>query len=101
MANGRTNELDSLLRDVWAYQAEHGQLEIIAVSAIPISPKIETEIRQQIKKLYPKSEKIVITERRDPEVVGGVRLELPNQQLDLTVRAKLNQFRRLTTGGRA
>jgi len=101
LGNGRTNELDSLLRDVWQYWAEHGYVEIIAVSAFALSAKVQADIRRQIRALYPKAKQIIITERRDPEVVGGVRLELANQQLDLSVRAKLNEFRQLTTGDQA
>jgi F0F1-type ATP synthase delta subunit len=101
LGNSRTNELDSLLRDVWQYWAEHGYVEVIASSAFSLSAKVQADIRRQIRALYPQAKQIIITERRDPEVVGGVRLELPNQQLDLSLRAKLNEFRQLTTGDQA
>jgi F0F1-type ATP synthase delta subunit len=40
-----------------------------------------------------------VTEVLDPEVLGGVRLSLANQQLDLSVEAKLNKFKQLTLTG--
>jgi F0F1-type ATP synthase delta subunit len=33
-------------------------------------------------------------------VIGGVRLSLANQQLDLSVESKLNKFKQLTAAGK-
>lgn len=97
--SGRTSELDSLLRDIQADWAQHGYVEAIAVSARPLGAKTTAEITAKLRKLYPHAKRVVITEQLDPTVVGGVRIELANQQLDLSVRAKLNTFKQLTTGG--
>ncbi len=97
LETGRTNELASLLRDVQNYWADHGYVEAIAASAFPLSAKAKNEIRREISHLYPKAKRIIITEQLDPDVVGGVRLEMPHRQLDLSVRAKLNTFKQLTT----
>lgn len=96
----RTNELNSLLRDVSQYRADHGVVEVMALSAHPITKSVRTDIEQQVRALYPSAKTVIVTERHDATVVGGVRLEFANQQLDLSVRAKLNRFKQLTAQGK-
>jgi len=100
LSEGRVGELDSLLRDVQADWAKAGYLEVTASSAHPLDAAIRKQITEQVKKLYPEVKKITITEEHDPEVIGGVRLELPGRQLDMTVEAKLNRFKQLTNAGK-
>ncbi len=92
----RVNELDSVLRDVQADWAEAGFVEVVASSAFPLSAATKADITKQIQKLYPNAKQIIVTEAHDPEVIGGVKLALANQQLDLTIEAKLNKFKQLT-----
>lgn len=96
----RVGELDSLLRDIQADWATAGYVEVVAASAYPLSQKVKADIKYQIKKLYPKAKQVVISEVHDPKIIGGVRLDLANQQLDLSVEAKLNKFKQLTTAGK-
>lgn len=99
LAEGRTSELEPLLRDIMQYRAEHGIVEVIAVSAHPLTADVHTDIERHIKNVFPDAKQIIVSEELQPDVVGGVRLELPNQQLDLSVRAKLSRFKQLTTAG--
>lgn len=96
----RVGELDSLLRDIGADWAAAGIIEVLAYSAHPLTEVIEAEIVAQVKRLYPAAQQIRITAVPDPEVIGGVRLRLPNQQLDLSIEAKLNRFKQLTLTGK-
>jgi len=96
----RVSDLDSILRDVQEDWATSGYVEVIARSAHPLTAASKADITKQIKRVYPQAKKIGISEISDPEVVGGVRLELANQQLDLSVEAKLNKFKQLTSAGK-
>lgn len=96
----RTGELDSLLRDVIEMRAERGIVEITAVSAHELSAVVRSDIERQVRDQYPDAKDIIINERIDPTMVGGVRLELIDRQLDLTVRSKLNHFKALTAAER-
>lgn len=98
LAEGRVGELDSILRDVQADWAEAGYVEVLAATAFPLSADVRTSITNQVKSLYPDAKQVIVTEVPDPEVIGGVRLSLANQQLDLSVEAKLNKFKQLTAG---
>jgi F0F1-type ATP synthase delta subunit len=100
LSERRTQELNSVLRDVQADWAEAGHVEVIATSAHPLTAEVKANITKQVKSLYPDAKSIVVTEAHDPEIIGGVRLALANQQLDLSVEAKLNKFKQLTAVGK-
>lgn len=101
LAEGRTGELDSILRDVMQYRADHGVVEVTAVDARPLSESVRSDITSLIKGLFPAAKQIIISEQIDASIIGGIRLELANQQLDLSIKSKLNRFKQLTaaTGG--
>lgn len=100
LEEGRTGELDSLMRDVVADRAEAGLVEVTAVSAHELTSTIRHDIELQARRQYPDARKFSINERIDTSQVGGLRLELVNKQLDLTVRDSLNRFKELTTAER-
>ncbi|HEX4774427.1 MAG TPA: F0F1 ATP synthase subunit delta, partial [Candidatus Saccharimonadales bacterium] len=62
--------------------------------------EIKTEIERQARRLYPGAKRVMVSEEHDPEVIGGVRLSLADRQWDLSVEAKLNQFKQLTMSGK-
>jgi F0F1-type ATP synthase delta subunit len=96
----RTSDLSSLLRDIEYLWAERGYVEVQAYSAHPLTPEVRKDITAQAKQLYPEAAKIVVTENHDEDIIGGVKLVVANQQLDLSVQAKLNQFKQLTLAGK-
>jgi F-type H+-transporting ATPase subunit delta len=96
LEQNRTDDVASLMRDVLKYRAEHGYVETTVVSAFPLSASLRAEVRAVVKQEYPGAHGYVLNERIDPSVVGGVRLEMAGEELDLTVREKLNRFKRLT-----
>lgn len=101
LAERRTGELDSLLRDIQADWAKAGHVEVMASSAHSLSAAVKGDITKRVRQYYPNAQKITITELHDPDILGGVRISLPDQQLDLSVEAKLNTFKQLTTTGKA
>lgn len=96
----RVAELDSVLRDVQDVWAKSGFIEVLAYSAFPLTAEVKQEIVNQVRNIYPEATEIRITESIDPEVIGGVRLSLPNKQLDLSVESKLDRFKQLTMAGK-
>ncbi len=94
--NNMLNELEVVMRDVMNLRAKNGYVEATAVSAYGLSSSVRTALTEELKNAYPNAVSFHLNEKVDPSVVGGVRLEMVNQELDLTVRAKLNQFKRLT-----
>ena len=95
LSNRRTAELDSLLRDIRGAWAEHGFVEVTATCAHGLSETVQQDITAEVRKLYPTAKEIVIVEKHDPSIVGGVRIEFANRQLDLSIEAELNKFKAL------
>ncbi|HET9174342.1 MAG TPA: F0F1 ATP synthase subunit delta [Candidatus Saccharimonadales bacterium] len=100
LETGRVSDLESLLRDIMQLRAERGVVEVLASSAHDLSPKDKQDIEAQIRELYPAAQTIIVSEERDATIIGGVRLELANQQLDLSVRSSLNKFKQLVNAGK-
>jgi F0F1-type ATP synthase delta subunit len=96
----RTRDLESVLRDVQADWAQAGHVEVLARSAHELTESVKEEVTAKVRSLYPDAKTIKITELHDSEVIGGVRLNVANTQLDLTVEAKLNKFKQLTAAGK-
>lgn len=99
MENNHVYDLESLMRDVLAYRQSHGVLEAEVISAYELDDQTLQEVKQLLKAHYPEAKKVVVHTHIDPEVVGGLRVTLANEQLDMSVRSKLDMFRRLTIEG--
>ena len=96
----RTADLDSLIRDIMQYRAEHGHVEAEVITAHELPAEITRELKQLLKDEYPKAKDLKLRETIDSSIIGGLRLRLPNEQLDLSVQAQLAKFKRLTTEGK-
>jgi F0F1-type ATP synthase delta subunit len=89
IAEKRVKELDSLMRDVALIrQQQYGITEATATTALPITD----EVRLDIKK-YLKAQNLVLNEQQQPSVIGGLRLEAGDTQLDITVHNRLRKLK--------
>jgi F0F1-type ATP synthase delta subunit len=96
LTENMTGDISSLLRDVMQHRADKGYVEATAVSAHPLSREGLSDIKKVLKAEYPAAKSIIVNEQIDPAVIGGIRITLANERLDLTIQSKLNAFRRLT-----
>ncbi len=94
-AEHKAVDLNSLTRDVMQYRLERGIVEAVAITAHELTPQVLDDIRTMLKEHFPGSKKILLDQRQDSSVVGGIRIELPRETLDLSVKSKLNLFKRL------
>lgn len=99
LSENREHDLESLMRDVLQYRQEHGIVEAELVSAHEIGSGIDRQVQELLKQHYPTANQVIVRESRDLSVVGGLRVQLAHEQLDMTVRAKLDSFKRLTAEG--
>lgn len=91
------SELNSLLRDVAIIRADQeGVVELTATTAFPLSAEQTSEVRELVKKQFKSARQVVIHNQINPDVIGGVSLDMPHANLDLTIRAKLNKLKALT-----
>lgn len=92
-------QLESLLRDVKAVREADGIIEAEVVSAHPVDKATVSQIETVLKVHRKGAKKVFIETSQDPSVVGGLNIRLAHEQLNMTVRAKLDTFKRLTTKG--
>lgn len=100
LEEGRTGELDSLLRDVQAAWANEGVVEVIASSAHELSSQVKQDIEAEARSIYKDAKRIIITAKLDPLVVGGVQLAFVDYHLDMSVAGELKKFKALATNGK-
>ena len=73
------------------YNADHGIMEATVTSAVPLSAE---EREKLLHKLQAKTGKLIrLTEKTDPSVLGGLRLDLAGERLDGTVQRRLELLR--------
>lgn len=87
--NRRTSELDAIMREVSRLrEVRDGVTEVTATSAFALNGATKKAIEGLMS-----SKKTIINEVVDASVLGGVRLETSEMQLDLTVRNRLNRLK--------
>lgn len=92
--NGKTADLNSLMRDVQELRARHaGVVELTARSAYPLNSDEKNQIEDVIKSQYPNAKEVIMHEEHDARVIGGASISLAQANLDVTIRAKLNRLR--------
>lgn len=72
------------------YNADHGILEVTAVSAVPLNAAQIEKLREKAQQMTGKT--VELTVKLDKRVLGGIRLELDGVQLDGTVRSRLDNL---------
>lgn len=98
LVENRTSELESILRDIMQYRADHGVLEAEVVTAHEVQNHVLSDVVQLLQAAYPNAKEVHVSERLDLTVIGGLRVDMANEQLDMTVASKLVTFKRLTAG---
>ena len=80
----RTRELDLLVRDLEDVFSQHGIVVADITSARALSDGLKTEISK-----LAGGKTVQLRETLDPDVLGGIRLEIPGKRFDGTLRHKL------------
>ena len=91
--NGRTGELEDIQREFdRLVAAEAGELTLELTTAIELS---DEEARDIVAEIERASERTVdVTRKVDPELLGGVVLQVGSLRLDASLRGRLERLRR-------
>lgn len=95
-----TSDLDSLMRDVMLYRLEKGIVEVVVKSAHELSTQDVNDIYDVLKVEYPTAKSYTVDQIIDSNIIGGVKLEFPGAQLDLSIFSRLNLFKRHVEAGK-
>lgn len=84
----RTNEVSLMIRDIQYYLAQNGHLVGTVTSAFQLSSATQKAI-ESFAKSQVDAQQVHLDAIVDPNVLGGIRLALPGQELDTTVSRKI------------
>lgn len=92
VAERRVDEADLIVRDTESALAARG----VVVADVTSASGLSAESRSAIEKFLVgtmDARKVAFRETTDPTVIGGVRVETAGQQLDATLKTRLNQLK--------
>lgn len=90
--SGRTKELEIIIRDIEYELQKRGVVLAQITTASKLSGATEKVITEFIKSKTD-AQKIFLRQFVDPEVLGGVKIDLPGSQLDSTILRRLTTLR--------
>lgn len=64
----------------------------MVISAVTLNERQMTALKEKLEKISGK--KISLTQKKDPSVIGGLRVELEGKQLDGTVQGRMSGLSR-------
>ena len=73
------------------YNKAHGIEKAVAVTAVPLSDALQQRLKEKLEQVTGKT--ILLQNRVDPSVLGGVRIELDGKQLNDSLRKRLDTLR--------
>ena len=90
--SGRQREAELLTRDIETALLHRGTAIITTTSARPLTSDAKSSVAAYVKAVYKGITTVAQREVIDEQVIGGVKIELPDAQLDGTVRTKLEKL---------
>jgi F-type H+-transporting ATPase subunit delta len=89
--NGRKNELRAVIRAFRRLAAEHrGEVTAEIVTARPLNDDQIAALKQQLRTRAGRD--VTIDAEVDPNILGGIVVKLGSQQIDASIRTKLNRL---------
>ena len=90
---GRAGQLEEIAREFERLVAEHeGIVHAELTTAIELSDKEAGDLLRRIEEAS--GRKVEATRKVDPELIGGIVLQVGSHRLDASVRGRLNRLRR-------
>ncbi|AHB42526.1 ATP synthase F1, delta subunit [Candidatus Saccharibacteria bacterium RAAC3_TM7_1] len=88
----RQREAELIIRDVETALLARGMAAATVTSARPLSEDAKKSLETFIKSQYEGIERVALKEQIDTSLIGGMRLKLPDKQLDASVKTRLEKL---------
>ena len=93
LVSRRHKEADLLVADIERELEERGYIaRALTSSAHPLSLQLKRELAAKLKKLTG-AKQVMLEERLDPALIGGLRIETAGRSWDMTLKKLLNDIR--------
>ncbi len=94
ISNGRSKEVDLVIREVESQLLHQGR----AVAHVESARKLEADEQKNVIKMLKSQssdiQSVEIINEIDPSLLGGVVVRTPEQEVDLSIRSRLNRMKR-------
>jgi F0F1-type ATP synthase delta subunit len=100
VAENRVSELAPIMRDVMVIRKEQGVVEADIVSAFPLSESAVQDVIKLVHATYPHAKQVQIVQQTSSDTLGGLKVVMPDEQLDLSVKHKLSIFKHAAVAGK-
>lgn len=87
----QTRATEVLIRDIESELADRGVVLATVESAHPLSAAMKTSIKEVVTKSR-KGARVILREIVSPDLLGGVRITTPGEELDATLRHRLTNI---------
>jgi F-type H+-transporting ATPase subunit delta len=95
--NGRKNQLQNVIRAYRRLAAEHrGETTADVITARPLNDDQLAQLKQQLRARAGRD--VTIDAQVDPAILGGIVVKLGSQQIDASIRTKLNRLAQAMKG---
>jgi len=74
------------------WEAEHRLLPVEVTSAVALDPAVADELGQRVREQT--GQNVELTSKVDPDILGGIVLQVGNSILDASIRNRLQQLKR-------
>ena len=89
--NGRKNQLTAIIRDFRRLAADHrGETTADVITARPLNDDQVAALKTQLRARAGRD--VTIDAQVDPAILGGIVVKLGSQQIDASIRTKLNRL---------
>lgn len=89
----KTQQLDSLMRDVMNAREMHGTYEINVISAHKLSSSQVDKVKAYVLEHFDGCKEIIVHQTVDPALLGGIRIESVNSLVNRSLRGELNYIK--------
>jgi F-type H+-transporting ATPase subunit delta len=86
------NDIELIVADIVQNLAAHGHIEATVTTAHPLDTSLMQTVVEYVKRIESASD-VVVTERLDKALLGGVIIETPHQRFDASIATKLKRLR--------
>ncbi|CAD7697051.1 unnamed protein product [Ostreobium quekettii] len=94
--NGRMRDAQKVWETFGTLMQAHGkQVKGMVTSAEPLPPGELSEVRESLQKLLGEGETLLLDQKVDPDIIGGLVVELGDKYIDLSVEKRIRDMERL------
>jgi len=90
--NNLAKHQDEMIGDIAYELAKSGRIEAVVTTARPLSDELRDHVYAYLKR-HETATDIVLDERVDASILGGIIIETPSRQLDASVSSRLKELK--------